>query len=523
MENEKKTKEPLRDEREGLHNRPGQARETDPPSRKVGSTFEALLEAAPDAIIIVDRGGRIILVNAQVEKLFGYCREALLGQPIEILVPERFLKAHVGHRESYHAQPRTRPMGVGLDLAGRRKDGSEFPVEISLSPIETEEGQQVISIVRDISDRKEAERRLRESEQQYRLLFEANPHPMWVFDNKSLRFLAVNEAAVRHYGYTQDEFLAMTIKDIRPPEDIEKLISYLERSDKKADAGLYAKGEWRHCKKDGTIIDVEITRNPISFRGHDAMLVLATDITDRKRAEEKLREKIREMDDFIHVVSHDLKEPLRGIEAFAGFLAEDYAHLLDEEGRRYVHFLKSSAIRMKDLIHDLLTLASISRKAPALQRADLTEILRRVEQDLSYTIEQKKARISVKDPLPTVLCDPTQIREVFKNLLSNAIKFNTSSAPEVEIGVNAQNGSYLFSIRDNGIGIDPRYQERIFGLFERLHPQEEFEGTGAGLAICKKIIEGCGGKIWVESELEKGSTFFFTLPKPDGERHNNLF
>lgn len=388
MRDGKKTKEQLLDEIDDLRSRLARVEEIEKRARKAGLKFQGLLEAAPDAIIIVDRGGRITLVNAQAETLFGYSREELLGQPIELLMPERFRKVHVGRRESYHVQPRTRPMGAGLDLAGRSKDGSEFPVEISLSPIETEEGPRVISIVRDI--------------------------------------------------------------------------------------------------------------------------------TDKKRAEQKLREKIREMDDFIHVVSHDLKEPLRGIEAFAGFLAEDYAPLLDEEGRRYIQLLKSSAIRMKDLIHDLLTLASISRKASVRQKIDLNPILGKVEQDLSYAIEQKHVRISQKHSLPTVLGDPTRMGEVFKNLLSNAIKFNTSSAPEVEIDLKEQDGFYLFSMRDNGIGIDPRYQEQIFSLFERLHPQEEFEGTGAGLAICKKIIEDCGGRIWVESEPGKGSTFFFTLPKREG-------
>ncbi|MDC4206589.1 MAG: PAS domain S-box protein [Candidatus Manganitrophus sp.] len=387
MNDREKTKEQLLAEIDLLRRRLAQAEETESTHRKAGLKFQRLLEVAPDGIIIVDRGGLITLVNAQAEKLFGYLREELLGQPIEILVPERFRGAHAGHRENYHTQPRTRPMGAGLDLAGRRKDGSEFPVEISLSPIETEEGARVISIVRDI--------------------------------------------------------------------------------------------------------------------------------TDKKGAEQKLREKIREMDDFVHVVSHDLKEPLRGIEAFAGFLAEDYAHLLDEEGRRYVQFLKSSAVRMKDLIHDLLTLASISRKAPAQQKIDLNQVFRKVEEDLSYTIEQKKVRISQKHPLPTVVCDPTRMGELFKNLLSNAVKFNMSSVPEIEIDLKEEKGFYLFSVKDNGIGIDPRYQAQIFGLFERLHPQEEFEGTGAGLAICKKIVEDCGGKIWVESAPGKGSTFFFTLPQRD--------
>ncbi len=231
------------------------------------------------------------------------------------------------------------------------------------------------------------------------------------------------------------------------------------------------------------------------------------------RITSQLEEKLREMDDFTHVVSHDLKEPLRGIEAFSGFLMDDYAPLLEEEGQRYVRFLKSSAARMKNLINDLLALASLSRKSPALQEVDLNQTLTHVRNDLAFSIKQKNADIRLPPSLPTVLAEPTQIGEVFKNLLSNAIKFNTSRVPKVEIAVREEGAYHSFSIKDNGIGIDPRYADRIFGLFERLHRQEEFEGTGAGLAICKKVIERYGGKIWVESELEKGSTFFFTLPK----------
>ncbi len=226
----------------------------------------------------------------------------------------------------------------------------------------------------------------------------------------------------------------------------------------------------------------------------------------------QLGEKIREMDDFVHVVSHDLKEPLRGIEAFAGFLIEDYASVLDEQGKRYLNILKGSAVRMKDLIHDLLTLASLSRKDPVLQAVDVNEVLSDVQLDLEFSIQQKKAQIQILSLLPAVHCDPTQIREVFKNLLSNAIKFNTATLPKVEIAAREEGNFHLFSIKDNGIGIDLRYTERIFGLFERLHPQEKFEGTGAGLAICKKVIERFGGRIWVESEPGKGSAFYFTLP-----------
>ncbi|HEY5600019.1 MAG TPA: PAS domain S-box protein, partial [Candidatus Manganitrophaceae bacterium] len=305
MKDKDKNKEQLLKELKTLQTRLSELQRLGVEHKRAETRFRALLEAAPDPIIIVDDQGRMMFANAQTERLFGYDRDELLGEPIEILIPERFRKPHIGHRNDYFSMPRIRPMGACFDLAARRKDGSEFPVEISLSPLETEEGTLTISVVRDITDRKRAEGELR----------------------------------------------------------IQK--------------GL-------------------------------------------------LEEKVREMDDFIHVVSHDLKEPLRGIEAFAGFLQEDYASLLDEQGRRYIHFVKSSAVRMKDLIHDLLALASISRKGPVLQRTDLNQVLAHVEHDLGFAIQQKKAEIRLLSPLPEVVVDATQIGEVFKNLLSNAIKFNAS-------------------------------------------------------------------------------------------------
>jgi PAS domain S-box-containing protein len=359
--------------------------------RRAETLLRGLLEAAPDAILLVRPDGNIAMVNARTEALLGYRREELVGRPVEILIPERIRERHVASRRQYVENPKTRPMGAGLELAARRKDGTEFPVEISLSPMTTEEGTLIISILRDVTEQKRGAEQLRTQARQ-------------------------------------------------------------------------------------------------------------------------LEAKVREMDDFTHVVSHDLKEPLRGIEAFAGFLLEDYGDRLDDQGKRYLNFLKQSAVRMKDLIHDLLTLASLSRKEPVPEPVDLGRAVAQAERDLAFAIQSRQAEIRYPESLPTAVGEVTQVRELLKNLISNAIKFNTSQKPIVTISSVEEDGLIRIAVADNGIGIDPRYRERIFELFERLHPQEEFEGTGAGLAICKKIVEACGGRIWVESESGKGSTFYFTLP-----------
>ncbi len=228
---------------------------------------------------------------------------------------------------------------------------------------------------------------------------------------------------------------------------------------------------------------------------------------------EKLNHSRQDIDDFTRMLSHDLKEPLRGIEAFSSFLLEDYPKLLDAQGKRYLNFLKESVTRMKELIQDLLTLASITQKGANLAEVDLKGLLEQVKDDLKFSIDQKQVVFLDDSPLPRLYCDAIQITQVFKNLISNAIKFNTANPPCIEIVAQEQGNFYLFSVKDNGIGIEPAYQKQIMHPFERLHHRGEYEGTGLGLAICKKIVEKTGGKIWLKSEAEVSSTFYFTLPK----------
>lgn len=228
---------------------------------------------------------------------------------------------------------------------------------------------------------------------------------------------------------------------------------------------------------------------------------------------EKLNHNTQAIDDFTHMLSHDLKEPLRGIEAFSSFLLEDYSNLLDAQGTRYLNFLKESVSRMKELIRDLLTLASITQKGPNLDQVDLNALLEQVKNDLGFAISQKQVVFSSDSGLPIVHCDAIQVAEVFKNLISNAIKFNTASPPHIAVLAHEEGQFYRFSVKDNGIGIASNYQEQVLRPFERLHHRGEYEGTGIGLAICKKVVEKAGGKIWLQSEVGVGSTFYFTLPK----------
>jgi two-component system CheB/CheR fusion protein len=228
---------------------------------------------------------------------------------------------------------------------------------------------------------------------------------------------------------------------------------------------------------------------------------------------EALRQQVAELDAFTHSVSHDLKEPLRAIEAFSQFLLEDCSDKLDEQGRDYLTKLANASIRMKNLIDDLLRLSRCFRQPGPPKRVDVGGLVREAIAEMQLILDAKGATVEVEKGLPDTLAEPTRMRQVFVNLIGNALKFNQSELPHVKIGVRAIDGGVAtFFVQDNGIGIDPQYHERIFGIFQRLHPREEYEGTGAGLAVVKRVVETLGGKVWVESQLGAGATFLFTLP-----------
>jgi PAS domain S-box-containing protein len=364
------------------------------------------------------------------------------------------------------------------------------------------------------------------SDDRYQLLFERNPLPMWVFDIATLRFLAVNDAAIRHYGYSREEFLGMTIKEIRPVEDIPALLADVSNNR----SSPYVTSIWRHRKKDGTLIDVEVTSHEFQFGQYRAKLILANDISEQLRAEaqvcelnEELEERVRErtaelraankeLEAFSYSVSHDLRAPLRAIIGYSQFISEDYAARLDGEGKRLLGVICSEALRMGQLIDDLLAFSRLGRQQVEITEIDMTALALSAFQNLASASPGQAPELSIKT-LPSVRGDRTMLRQVFINLFDNAIKFSSGrKMPLIEVGGWPDPHQNVYFVRDNGIGFDQKYSAKLFGVFERLHTDSEFTGTGVGLALVQRIILRHSGNVWAESKLGEGATFYFAIP-----------
>ena len=350
--------------------------------------LRSFFDGASQSILGVSKEGRILFVNRRAEEMFGYSRAELLGEEIERLVPGPFSAAHAARSEHYFEAQRLRPPGAGMQLAGWRKDGTGFPIEVGLSYVNTPEGPLAFAMVNDISERVKS-------------AFEL------------------------------------------------------------------------------------------------------------KRVNDELRQSYTELEQFAHVASHDLQEPLRMVSSYLQLIERRYNDLLDDNGREFIHFAVDGAKRMKALIKDLLDFSRTGTDATHREAVAAGSLVENALSNLKTAIHESGAQITA-DALPTVVVDPVLFTQVFQNLIANAIKFQKGTAPKVHISVQAQAREWIFSVQDNGIGIEPQHRDRIFRIFERLHAVDQYSGSGIGLAITRKIVERHGGRIWVESQPGTGSTFHFS-------------
>jgi PAS domain S-box-containing protein len=503
-------------------------------------TLRGLLEAVPDALVIADPTGRIVLVNAQTERMFAYRREELLGQPIELLVPERFRERHVGQRNGFFAAPHARPMGQGLELVGRRKDGHEVPVEISLSPLTTDGGHLVVASVRDVTNRRKAEAQLRKMEARYRTLVEGIPAVTFMAAlDEGVNELYVSPQVEELLGFSQREWLDNPIlwyTQLHPDDQAR----WHEEFAKTVVTGEPFQSVYRFVSRDGRVVwvrgEAQVVKDP---DGRPLFLQgVAFDITGMKQAEETLKalnqtleERVAErtvmaedrarelarsneaLGQFGYVVAHDLRQPLRTMKSYIQKLAERYLGKLDAQADDYVTRAVNAADRMRVLIDDLLTYSRVRTQGKEPVPVACSEAVAMASANLQAAIEETGTVITVGE-LPTVLADPTQLAQLFQNLIANSVKFRADGrVPEICISVRRLGGEWQIDVADNGIGIESEYLQRIFGLGERLHGASRYPGHGIGLATCEKIVQRHGGRIWASSDgPDRGATISFTWP-----------
>lgn len=470
--------------------------------------FRSVVESANDAIILVNDSGNIISCNKGTQAIFGYTQEELLDKPLDFLISEQ-------HRNNIRlgwfklTGSKHSIIGRTVELRGLRKNGSEFPLELSLADWKIGEGAFYSGIIRDITERKRTEGKL----------YEINAALENAVDGISFldmqgRYLSVNRAYASIFGCNVNEMIGMEWQKTVHPNDLEREVNAHKEMLKSGKV----KFESRGFRKDGSTFHQEVTiiknidKNG-QLKGHYRFV---RDVTERKMAEERQAQLLKELEsanqelnDFAYIVSHDLKAPLRAIGSLANWILTDYADKFDKEGKEQMDLLLSRVKRMHDLIEGILQYSRAGRIREEKLEVNLNELVPGV---IDMIAPPENVEIKIENELPTILCERIRIQQVFQNLLTNAIKFMDKPKGKIKIGCVEDNGYWRFSIADNGPGIEEKHFAKIFQIFQTLSPRDEFESTGIGLSVVKKIIEMYGGKVWVESKVGYGSTFFFTLP-----------
>ncbi|KYC50953.1 MAG: sensory histidine kinase AtoS [Candidatus Methanofastidiosum methylothiophilum] len=470
-----------------------------------------------EAVWIATIGGIVLDANPATSEMLGSKLEDIIGNKI------------IG----YYSNPDDRAKFIELvnkygfvndyEIKMKRKDGEIITCLFTATLFKNSEGKVIgyQGIVRDVTKRMLIEKELRDSEEKYRELVENANSIIAKFDKEG-KILSMNEFGLNFFGYTNEELLGKTWYETILPnvESTGKVLDNLAKSIIE-NIDQYNVNLNENVKKNGERVWIYWTNKPIKNDNGEiiAFLSIGTDITERTKLEKELKQRTeelersnKELEEFAYIASHDLQEPLRMITSYVQLLERRYKDKLDQDATDFIGFAVEGSTRMKSLINDLLVYSRVGTKGKEFISTDLNVILKKVLQNLQIAIEENKAGISI-EKMPTIMADDVQMIQLFQNLIGNAIKFKGEDPPIISVKYEEQDKDFVFSISDNGIGIEKEYYNRIFMIFQRLHTRDQYPGTGIGLAVCRKIIERHGGKIWIESEVGKGTTFYFSIPK----------
>ncbi len=471
----------------------------------------AIVDSSHQAIVAKTKEGVITSWNGAAEKLFGFKEAEMLGHSMsELIRPED------ADEESRILDKVIRGESAGQwETRRKHKDGRLIDVSVTISPIEDSQGQivGVSNISTDISERRKLDAQLKTALRQSQEFKAAlDEHAIVAITDPSGKITYVNEKFCDISKYSREELLGQDHRIVNSGFHSKEFIKDLWST---IAGGQVWSGEIRNRAKDGSVYWVETTIVPfLNDQGKPRQyMAVRADITEIKEAQEELARSNQELERFAYVASHDLQEPLRAVAGCLDILKRNYADQLDAKAGELIHHSVDGSYRMKQLIDDLLTFSRVESRGKDFKLVDCSKVIEIALKNLSKAIEESGVTISC-GKLPSIYGDYGQLIMLFQNLVGNAIKFRRGDSPSVHVDAEEDADGWVISVRDNGIGFEKQYAERIFTLFQRLHTRREYPGTGLGLALCKRLMERHGGKIWVDSTVEVGTTFFCQFPFP---------
>lgn len=469
--------------------------------------LETILETTAEGLITIRENGIVETYNKACEQIFGYKAKEVIGQNINMLMPEKYARDHGSYLHNYLQTGEKKIIGVGRELEAKRKNGEVFPIDLAVAEVKLGSRRIFSGVIRDISVKKKAQ----ELAEQLSQILDSSLVEFYIFDAESLQFLLANKGAVKNIGHTQEDLLNLHTYQITPNFDEESFREMLEPL-RSGEQDLL-EFDIQHERKDGSLYDVAVNLQTIQFQGRNAYIAIILDITERKEVIEELQRSNKELENFAYVTSHDLKAPLRHVSMSAGFFQEKFSDQLDDQARELLNVMIEGTGRMQEMIESLLTYARVGRSELNIQRLNLNDVVLAVRQNLIAELHQNAA-IMDTEHLPFIYGDRVLMIQLLQNLVQNALKYKRPNTNPV-INITSKKGDKYVevAISDNGIGIDKSYADKVFQIFQRLHPDGEYEGVGIGLSICQRIVEFHGGRIWLDTNYTDGARFVCKLPK----------